>query len=283
MLIQLMFTLCSVLAALGTTQEAPEPYSGVEITFLANEGFILRAGEEVVLIDGFLAQPYSIYAALSATQLEQLREARAPLDGDVLCLASHVHRDHFQAAPAAEFLRRNQKARLWSSPEVIDALAKHDVELAGSERVRGLFPEPGKSMTREHARVQVRFLDLPHGGERWRTLQNLGHLITLGEMRVLHIGDAATTPQNFARHDLRAAEIDVALVPFWFLSSSEGRRVVDEIIHADHVILCHIPTQDRAPIASAMATERPAVIVPRQGEEPRRFKPRTQAPAQRER
>ena len=57
-----------------------------------------------MLIDAFVAEPYSLYAALGERALEQLSAAAAPFDSVDLALASHVHRDHFQPAAACAFL-----------------------------------------------------------------------------------------------------------------------------------------------------------------------------------
>ncbi len=114
----------------------------------------------------------------------------------------------------------------------------------------------------ERGGVHVEFLRLAHGG-RFQGIQNLGHIITLGGQRVLHLGDAATRLENYEPYALSERSLDVALVPYWFFLEAGGRQLVDEHLHARHIIACHIPAADRDEVAEQLAKTDPRVIVPR--------------------
>jgi L-ascorbate metabolism protein UlaG (beta-lactamase superfamily) len=60
--------------------------------------------------------------------------------------------------------------------------------------------------------ISLEALDLPQD----KPGANLGLIVTLSERRLLHSGDVAL-PQHLADHDLRAAQLDVAFVPYQFL------------------------------------------------------------------
>ncbi len=244
----------------------------VELLHLANEGFLIRAGEDAVLIDGFLERPYVGYAALSADALELLAAAEAPFDSIDMALASHVHADHFQAGPACAFLNASPETLFASSEDVVAALGKECAPLAAdSARVRTVLPQPGEAELLRQGELSVEVLRLSHGTGRFAGIQNLGHLLTIGGLRLLHVGDAAMDPAHFAPYDLASRELDVALVPYWYFQSGPGRRIVREHFHADTLVACHIPPAELDAVVAHLALEFPEVIVFRESLEARRI------------
>ena len=286
----------------GTINDEP-----LQIVALANEGFLLRCDVDAVLIDAFLAEPYSIYDALPPTVLKLLLGAQAPFDSVDLALVSHVHGDHFQPAPARRFLDASPQTLLASSPQVLAALAAYDLAAGdlspgdgdngqsgstGNDGQAGdsadgdnndnsggaggstgaapsdlsattaLFPTPGqsKSMTRDFV---VEFLHLSHGTGRFASIENLGHVITLGGRRILHLGDAAMEPANFAPFAATLRDVDVALIPYWYFLSSAGRALLTEYVDASLTIACHVPGEERDDVIAALAASHPDVIVAR--------------------
>ncbi len=252
----------------------------LQIVALANEGFLLRCGDDAVLIDAFLAEPSSIYDALPPSVLVSLLGAKPPFDGVDLALVSHVHGDHFQPAPARRFLDASPQTLLASSPQVLAALDAHDqaaAELAAGDGARGdadatpselsastaRFPAPGQSMTLTRGHIVVEFLHLSHGTGRFASIENLGHVITLAGRRILHLGDAAMEPAHFAPYAATLRDIDVALIPYWYFLSSAGRALLAESVDASLTIACHVPGQERDDVIAALAASHPDVIVPR--------------------
>lgn len=272
-----MHVLCMLLALLAGSacgQTAPPPGKGatesadvgaardarpLDVVALANEGFLLRSGEQAVLIDAFLSVPYAGYDALPAEVLARLEGAETPFEGIDLALVSHEHADHVQAEPARRFLAASPDTLLATSPQALAIVVGDDEE--GVSNHEAYLPEPGETSVVERNGVRVEFLRLSHG-RNFASLQNLGHVITVGGQRVLHLGDAATEARNFRPYALPGRELDVALVPYWYFVERGGRALVEEHLLARHVIACHIPSRERAEIASKLATSHPHVIVP---------------------
>ena len=229
----------------------PEPRE-IEVVHLANEGFLLRAGEDAVLIDAFVAEPYSIYAALSPEAADALATAAAPFDKVKVALASHVHRDHFQPEIAGAFLDSAPSAVFASSPDALELLRQ---ELGSSKGMRAVLPEEGQRVTLDVEGVQVEFLRLSHGTGRFQSIQNLGHVIRIGGQKILHVGDAQVAPQVFAPYELVKERIDVALVPYWYFDSPEGRRIVKEQFNARHVVAVHVPPRELRAVTTRLSEE----------------------------
>lgn len=262
------------------TETPTAPPLGVEVTHLGNEGFLLRSKEATVLIDAFLEEPYSLYEPLSDARLGRLLEAEGPFAGAVTCLASHKHRDHFQPAVAAAYLRTNPGARFLSSPQVVALLREEDPLVGGGEQVESLYPTEGALSRTIGADLSIRFLALQHSGERWKELQNLGHDFTLGGLRFLHVGDADTRPANFNKYGLADIEFDVALLPYWYFEHGDGQALIAECIRAKTYVACHVPPTERAALRRRSEAAAPGLWIPGPEDEPRLFLPASETPAE---
>ena len=127
----------------ATTDSAVEAILPLELTFLANEGFLIRSGETKVLIDAFVEKPVSVYAALPPEVRERMLACEAPFDGIDLALATHAHPDHFQASLACRFLSKATDCLFVSSEEVLGKLG--GACDSDQERFEGVLPPPTRS------------------------------------------------------------------------------------------------------------------------------------------
>ncbi len=254
--------------------------TGVELVFLANEGFLLRSAKHAVLIDAFLKEPYDLYDALPRSVYERLVRAEPPFDGPTTALVSHRHQDHFQAHPAAKFLTRHASAQLYSSEEVVALLSKQAPDFAAFEaRVKTVTPEVGKPVELELADgVRVTFLRLEHSGENNKEIQNLGHVISFGELDLLHVGDAETNFESF--RPLAGRTIDVAILPYWYFGSEQGRELIAEVIRPRVAVAAHIPPQGLDRFEKQAGRDFPEVVFFRKALESRVFEPPAGAPSE---
>jgi len=232
----------------------------LELVYLANEGFLARVGDAKLLIDAFVTKPYSIYAAVPAELQAKLIGGEPPFDGLDLALASHVHADHFQTSAAAEVLSAHPNLAFVSSPQVIEALR---IGLGGDEsaRFRELLPESRQTAESTHEGIRVELLRLPHtGGERTELVQNLGCWIELGGVRLLHVGDADLESADLAAYELAQREIDVALVPYWWLGSPESLARVKALVGARRLVAMHVPPKELEDVRRQLAALDPEIL-----------------------
>lgn len=250
----------TLLLTLACASPAPAPASQeLELTYLANEGFLLRSGQDAVLIDAFVAEPYAGYTALPPNLLEQMLAPRAPFAGVTVTLASHIHRDHFQVETAVLYLGANPGSLLASSPDVVGSLLDAGPQL--QDRVESILPEEGESITRVWGSIRVDFLRLSHGSGEFASLQNLGHFIHIGGWKILHVGDAESGVARFGEYDLAGRDLDVALIPYWYFSSESGRRVLEGDLAARTRIAVHIPAPELDDVRKELGGTHPDVIV----------------------
>ncbi|NOT29015.1 MAG: MBL fold metallo-hydrolase [Planctomycetes bacterium] len=250
------------LFGLAAWQEPTAATVELELVYLANEGFLVRAGEHSLVIDAFVTEPYGEYAAVPAALFADLLSAKPPFEDIDLALASHAHRDHFQAKPAADFLRARSATRFLSSPQVADELLSELGEHSAAGRIEALLPEARETLAAPAAAVHVELLRLPHtGGARTAEVQNLGHLIELGGVRLLHVGDADIQTEDLAGYALAKRALDVALVPYWWLGNAAGVARARELTGARHLVAVHVPPAEVAAVKAHLAALDPALLL----------------------
>lgn len=240
---RLLFGFVSILLLPGVALDAAarqltEPASGgVEIVHLGNEGFLLVAGEQKVLIDALFGDGLDNYPAVPLELRQPLEAAQGRFAGVDLVLASHVHPDHFDPTAVARHLKANPGARFVSTEQAAEKLLAVGV---AAEKVSGFWPPDGERRTIEYAGVEVTALRLHHGGS---PAQNLGLVITIGGTKVLHMGDTEITAGELAPVGLEALGIDVVLVPYWYLDSRRLAPALAEL-GEPHLVAMHFPTAD---------------------------------------
>lgn len=219
--------------------------TGLEITYIANEGVLISSGNKQVLIDGLHREYERDYAFLPPAQRDKIETAKVPFDQIDLILVSHMHLDHFHAESVGLHLQHNPNAQLVSSQQVVGAVEKHFKGFeAIKSRVTAVTPATKENMN--VAGVDFEILRLSHGTGRHAQIQNLGHVIRLGGKKLLHVGDADTAIENFDKFNLDEEGIDIAFIPIWYLLYPQGQRVVREHIKPKQIIAVHISPSEGA-------------------------------------
>jgi glyoxylase-like metal-dependent hydrolase (beta-lactamase superfamily II) len=100
------------------TRPAPKVL-GVDVTYLANEGFFLESGRYSVLIDAFVRERVGVFAALPTELHREMANAKPPFDELTLVLVSHDHPDHVQWRGIERFLGKNAQAQLITAAPIV--------------------------------------------------------------------------------------------------------------------------------------------------------------------
>jgi L-ascorbate metabolism protein UlaG (beta-lactamase superfamily) len=210
----------------------------LEVTYVANEGFMIAGGGKRILIDALFRESDGNYAAPSPATRESMENARELFADVDAVFATHVHYDHFDAQAVRKHLAHNPRALFFSTPQVADALRAAG-ELHGIEaRVVAALPPEGERFAGEHPSLDVQLLNLHHG--RSQPTENLGVLVEIAGKRVLHIGDSEAEAAVFEKYGVAEDAIDVAFLPFWYLLDEDHKRTVREHIKPRHIVVMHI-------------------------------------------
>lgn len=258
--VTLAAALCTVVAVVavgvgvscGSVEPAPfvaseeirgelEQNSTLEVRYIANEGVLLTSRDKRVLIDGLHRKYNDAYAYLPDTEREKIESAKEPFDKIDLLLVSHRHGDHFHPESIGNYLKSSPKTVFASSHQVVEEVAAKFADYAAiKNRVTPITFSLKTRQAMKLAGIDVDFLSVGHGSGRHAVIQNLGHVITIGGKKILHVGDAEITPEIFDAFDLETKSIDIAILPYWFLTSKTGSVLVEQHIKPKHLIAVHV-------------------------------------------
>ena len=209
----------------------------VEVTYLSNEGFLLQAGESKVLVDALFGNGLKNYPVVPEKIRRQMEAAQGPFAEVDLVLATHFHPDHFNAVSVAKYLQAEPKARFISTHQAVNKVLAIDSDL--KPRLEGFWPGQGEKAARTVAGIEVEILRLHHGKTRRPEVQNLGFVVQMGGLRLLHVGDTEVIPGDVEAYDLDQAGIQVALLPTWFYVAPKHRQVND-LLGKTHRVVMHM-------------------------------------------
>jgi len=231
----------------------------VSLTYLANMGVLVERGGVRVVVDGLHRGGLSEYAAVPAPLLQALEQARAPFTSLDLALTTHRHLDHFDAASVAARLAADTGVVYVAARETVDSLYARSTLPRPHPRVRAAVPPEQNETRLSFTGLELAVLDLPHNPTPSRRVANVGFLMDLGGLRVLHVGDADPVSERFAPHRLSSRGVDVAIVPFWYLTGEDD--AVRTSIGARIWVATHIPPADTALVRRQVLARVPGAIV----------------------
>ena len=173
-----------------------------------------------------------------------------PWDGIEAVFISHHHGDHFDPATILELLRAQQTIELFGPEQAAAAIRELVVDPGDPllQRVHGLSLENGMASTDiVFGPLLVEAVRIRHSGwpNRHTDIENIVFRVTLDNgTTVMHFGDADVEDAHFAKSPEHWTErhSHLAMPPYWFFLSNEGRRILQDRIGADDVIGMHVPT-----------------------------------------
>jgi L-ascorbate metabolism protein UlaG (beta-lactamase superfamily) len=219
--------------------------AGTDVRYVANAGMLVAAGGRRFLIDAPIRDGIPPYATSSAEERALLEGARGPYAGVDAILITHWHEDHFSAEAVAAHLASSPRTLLVSSPEVVERVRALAPGLPAS-RLRAVLPMPGRSEPVDIGGMTVHVLRVRHNPTRRLPEQHVGFLIG-GPSPVLHVGDADPKADNFTVLKALPA-VDLAFLPFWYVSDADSRRMVGVAIRPRRIVAMHVPPSDRPAI-----------------------------------
>jgi L-ascorbate metabolism protein UlaG (beta-lactamase superfamily) len=234
----------------------------ITLTSLANEGVVVSSGTTRIMIDGMVVEPYSVYGGLPLEAAARFGRASGEFSGIDLALVSHRHHEHNQPEFACEFLQASPATELHTSQQVIGLIReKCRSFIKGNRRVKEIDPQYGAPHLIELPGARISVFRLSHGTRKRARIQNFGHLLEIGGMTVLHVGDAAINPEDFDRAGLAQTRLDVALIPFLFFQPGPGAEIIGRYLDARLKIAVHIPPGELEEVKSYMQERYPDVLI----------------------
>jgi L-ascorbate metabolism protein UlaG (beta-lactamase superfamily) len=212
----------------------------IEVTAIANEGFLVRSPQHAVLVDALFraTAPYPKFFQQGPSEglVQQMIAGEGEFADIEIAFVTHSHGDHFHADTALAFLENHPRALLVGTDAVVDHMAALEGYDAVSDRIVAPARRVGSSQRIEWGGVKASVHVARHSGSG-EIINNI-YIVEMGRFRFLHEGDADRDPSTFAALDLPEEGLDLAFMHDWFVLNA-GRGVLTEILEPRAVVLMH--------------------------------------------
>ena len=213
----------------------------VEVTALANEGFLLRSASRSVLVDGLFraTAPYPEFFQQGPSEelLGRMMKGAGSFERIDVALVTHHHADHHDAATAVEFLLHHPETLLVGTPSVVATM--REIEAFGEVAGRVIQPviDWGSCADLVAGGVEVRVCRARHSGIP--ELPNQVYRVNLEGFMLVHEGDADLSRSTFTGLELADDAVDLAFVHSWWVTSDEGREALMSDLKPSAIVLMH--------------------------------------------
>lgn len=225
----------------GSPRQTVETAGQFTLTYVANMGVLVSAGETKVLVDALFDKPNPDYRAPAPETLDRIMKGEPPFDGLDLVLVTHDHPDHFDAGLAVRYMETLSEPILLAPADAVEAMrqAAKDWGRIGP-RVISIDLKVGEKATRDVKGIPVTACRTLHSGDRDSPM-NLMFLFELGGRRILHEGDPNGRCEIFQAFGLKDVRLDLAVVHYWYPLEPNCARFLQEDLKAGRIALGHLP------------------------------------------
>jgi L-ascorbate metabolism protein UlaG (beta-lactamase superfamily) len=233
------------------------------ITFVGNEGVLVEApgSGRSVLIDALFGEGVPAYTTTPRGVVDAVERARPPFDKVAVALATHFHPDHFNPRSTARFLENSPHSIFVSTPQsrrLLEETIEDVASIAG--RVHAPSPGEGDTVTLEAGGVAVGAFGLSHGKVNYGDVEHLGLLVDLDGVTILHLGDGIIARRSLEKAGVLARHVDVAFLPFWYLTYPFGQALMREGLKPRRVFAVHIPPAHERRLVEEVRRFDPAAV-----------------------
>jgi L-ascorbate metabolism protein UlaG (beta-lactamase superfamily) len=227
-----------------------------DVTYVANQGFLVEMGETKILFDGLFGGIDGDWCVQpDAVTSSKLVEAESPFDDIDLITISHKHVDHFNEQMTVEHILNNPRGKILCPRQVEEILKRNPRYPEFRDNVVAITPETLQDETVEIAGIKIRVLRLEHSpymetdpdtGERWNRhadIENLGFVLDVNGYRIFHTGD--TNPWNETEYEtyaLHRSPIHLAFLErlFLFGEGYPGIRNIEKHVRPTRIVFMHV-------------------------------------------
>ncbi len=258
--------LAAVLSAVAVGGPGLRGRSGneLEVTYVANEGFLISSAGRKIMIDAVFKAETDWCVTPSDSTLERMIKGEAPFDGVSLILFTHHHIDHFSAPLTAGVVKANPGARAVLTGQTLDLLAKEGGFPAVRDRVIALSPRPGAVEKISFGGIDVSVLGMRHspfreedGSDRHAGVQHNGYLITIGGKTILHLGDARVGRMRDILDGFRLTDQKIDILFYQCDGQKESIDFIRNQIKPGKIVAMHLHPSSYDAIAGFLSVDYP--------------------------
>lgn len=228
----------------------------VEVTYIANEGFLIKVGEKKILIDALFGdRDYGFCNIPTQETMNSILKNEGRFKDADLIAATHAHVDHFYSPFVIEHLIKNTNGKFISCKQSIDNLKKQSNVEKVVNRLVEITPNNLSLIDTTINGIGVRVYRISHGPyfeddpktgnkiNRHQNVQNIGFLFNINGVKIFHSGDS--DEEELAEYEhfrLDAENIDIAFLGRGFIwkTGCKGIELVKNYIKPKQIVIMHL-------------------------------------------
>jgi len=230
--------------------------SDLEVTYIANTGFLIECDDKKILVDALFGGFDSEWCYVPPDSvIGFMVEAHPPFDDVDIIAVTHMHKDHFNAGYAIDHLLHNAKGILVCPAQVAETLSTsiHYADLKDRKRIVSVPLDSVVTITVSGVAVTaIRTAHLPFYEEdvstgksvdRHRDVEHLEFIFSVAGKTIYHSGDTYMNDvRKYKSYGFGSETIDLAFVGWWDAREmlTFEQLLVRDVIRPDRVILMHL-------------------------------------------
>lgn len=218
----------------------------VRVRYLSNMGVCIDDGENRVVIDIFSTATDANFIATSIEVKRALLLDLFPLHDVGWMIYTHNHPDHFDPETIYGYLkyRKNPKTKILLTQEAEADLWKMGYMEVYEDSLCSMKVDFGEKRTISESGYNITLYGCKHIGMGYGNIEHTAVLVEMGGKKILHIGDASPSVENFKHLELQNEDIDFLIAPFPYLEMSQGQKIMEECIRPKKILITHMPKED---------------------------------------
>jgi L-ascorbate metabolism protein UlaG (beta-lactamase superfamily) len=223
----------------------------LQVTYIANEGFLIKSKNHKILIDALFTNVFAFFSSPTPEVVKQMMDASAPFDSVDLYFLTHYHKDHLDSKLIKDYLKKYPIVKIVTTKP---SLVFIDGDQFGFIKLKKQFceitPEVNQSISQTINNVPIKVLGLKHLSfiqndiDLEEYMFNAGFYINLDGIKIFHSGDAKidNLKDYVAKNGQWKDPVDVAFVYYDMLH--EGKTDLDYLVktlNPKYIVIMHLP------------------------------------------
>lgn len=232
------------------------PKHNLEITYIANEGFLLTSTNHKILIDGLFSNGYGIFAVPPKEVTDKIMNAEPPFDNITLLMVTHRHKDHCDPELINEYLSKYKEVRFVTNRQTMVFIDGNCFGFIAKEKQFVLMsPALNQSVSKTVDNIPIKAFGLKHLSlfnkdsiNLEQTTRNTSYIFNMDGIRIFHSGDIEKDAfQDYLKYHKWTDSVDVAFLYKGLLDSESDLDYVLNLLHPKYIVVMHVqPNEEEA-------------------------------------
>lgn len=235
--------------------------SAQKATYIANSGVLVEFGNSKIIIDALFENGKGRFVTPEDHHINNITAGSAPYNNVKVALFTHSHHDHFDGQLGVELLSVQKNMIMLTTPQVVDTMKSVAADFSSLQKQVIAYPTSGSWKYYDGGNIQIKSAYTRHSGKKHSRSQNLLFLASINGKKILHLGDADMNLDRFKQLKLNTENIDIAFVPFWYMTGLYGVEIINKYINAKKIVAVHVPHTVSDDTIKKMKSFVPGVVI----------------------